>query len=289
VLTKKVASGFLAKPVTIDLSRYKVIEDDAAEVLSKYSKDLNLNGLITLSEAAASKLGNFKGGKLLLNGLRKLSQTSANSLRKHRKVFTQKDLSILVQKQHQEKLDQALDEIASWGITIPKSVPRILGDRWSYDPDEFEKVGVIAILARMAFEGWTSSDSLPVGSRGFYLDFEGVYDDDSYSRILRGLAFISGQSFRLSDIQDRVDIEGGEVWLRFNLDDKSIKISPRINRDWVCPKTVYKIINLLTPLGAKFFGIDCGQSVAFFCFPTRISKKVIKKIAEERADVHLCT
>ena len=286
VLSEKIAKDFLANPESVDLCKFDSIDDDAALKVSKYSKDLRLSGLTSLSDTAAERIKKHKGGRLFLEGLTKLSKQAAESLGKHPSLVTEKDLAKIVKDGYQQNLSQALNEIASCGIMIDKSVPRSLND-WLHDPELLERDVFFGVLSIMASEGWAYSESLPIGSRGFSLDFEGIYDEGDYQRILERFAFISGQSYRLSEIEDHVDVAGGEVWVRFRLDDRLVDLNPEIEGDWVCPKTVAKITKLLTPKGAKFFAIDCGQSLAFFCFSTRIAKEVSKKIKQEKADVRV--
>jgi hypothetical protein len=286
VLSELIAKEFLKDPASVDLNIFEDIEEAAAAKLYKFPKDLHLNGIKAISVVAAENLRRHKGGGLFLNGLGRLSPQAAESLRKHPKLFTSKSLDELMNVVRRENLSQALDEIESYGIMLHSSVPRKLAD-WPCDLELLDDDVFFNVLGIMAAEGRVSHDSLPVGSRGFYLDFEGVYGDGSYSLIVEGFAFISGQSYRLSDIEDYVDVDAREVWVKFKLDDRLVALYPKINRDWICPETVSKISKLLKPKGAKFFAINLGQSLAFYCFPTRIAKKIVKKIQQDRSEVEV--
>lgn len=76
----ELARRFLEDPDSVDLSKYKLLDDDAAHILASWGKDssnydvkvLNLNGLTNLSDTAAVALSNFIGD-LYLNGLTCLS------------------------------------------------------------------------------------------------------------------------------------------------------------------------------------------------------------------------
>ena len=54
VLTKEIAEQFLEDEDSVDLSEFTAIDDDAAEVLSGSEWMLELDGLTTLSDAAAA-------------------------------------------------------------------------------------------------------------------------------------------------------------------------------------------------------------------------------------------
>jgi hypothetical protein len=82
VLTKEVAEQFLADEDSVDLSEFTVIEDVAAESLSKHEGELYLSGL---SDAAAESLSKHEGEWLDLSGLTSLSDAAAaESLSRHK-------------------------------------------------------------------------------------------------------------------------------------------------------------------------------------------------------------
>ena len=56
ILTKEIAEQFVADKYSVHLDQYNVIEDAAAESLSKHQGDLNLDGLTGLSVAAAESV-----------------------------------------------------------------------------------------------------------------------------------------------------------------------------------------------------------------------------------------
>ena len=86
VLTKEIAeqflADFLADEDSVDLSEFTAIEDDAAEILTKAEElgALYLDGLTSVSDAAAESLSKFQGSLLHLNGLTSLTDNAAESL-----------------------------------------------------------------------------------------------------------------------------------------------------------------------------------------------------------------
>ena len=79
-LTVEVANQFLQAPENVSLQEYEVIEDAAAEALTKYNSSLYLDGLTSLSCSAANALVQHKGGYLSLNGITSLSEMSVGAL-----------------------------------------------------------------------------------------------------------------------------------------------------------------------------------------------------------------
>ena len=81
-LTEEIAEKFVVDP-DINTNEFTSIEDEAAEVLSKYVGSLFLNGLTELSDAAAESLSRHEGS-LYLSGLTSLSDAAAESLSKYK-------------------------------------------------------------------------------------------------------------------------------------------------------------------------------------------------------------
>jgi hypothetical protein len=78
-LTKLIASQFLADDVSVDLSVFTSIDDDAAELLTGYRNEefLPLRGLTQLPDRVAEILGSGYPGTLELSGLKTLSDAAA--------------------------------------------------------------------------------------------------------------------------------------------------------------------------------------------------------------------
>ena len=86
LLTAEIATRFLRTEE--DLDRFKMIEDEAAKIISKYKDDLLLDGLKSLSDVAAESLSKHKGGYLSFMDLTSLSDAAAGSLSKHKGLLS---------------------------------------------------------------------------------------------------------------------------------------------------------------------------------------------------------
>jgi len=81
VLTKDIAEQFLEGYVSVDLDEFTMIEAAAAECLSTHEEDLDLNGLTTLSDAAAESFNMNIGQRSIgFDGLTSLSDQAAECL-----------------------------------------------------------------------------------------------------------------------------------------------------------------------------------------------------------------
>lgn len=83
LLTKTIADQFLRDPNLVQLNEFTAIDDEAACVLSRFDRLLNLDGLKSLSEPAAASLSQQKGD-LSLSGMTELSEPVASLLSQHR-------------------------------------------------------------------------------------------------------------------------------------------------------------------------------------------------------------
>ena len=92
VLTKEIAEEWLADVSSHDLNKFTVIDDAAAEYLSKCMSDpnwpLELEGLTELSDEAAKSLSKHKSCRLELPSLTRLSDAGAKSLSKYKGSLT---------------------------------------------------------------------------------------------------------------------------------------------------------------------------------------------------------
>lgn len=81
-ITKHVADHWLTDPAAVSLSTFRLLDDEAAQVLAKHKGDLYLEGLEELSKASASHLSGV-GGDLVLDGLATLDDDVAEALAAH--------------------------------------------------------------------------------------------------------------------------------------------------------------------------------------------------------------
>ena len=81
-LTKEIAEQFLADDESVNLEEFTDLDDDAAEILSRFKGDLELNGLTSLSDAASESLSEHKAS-LEMAGLTQLSDSAAKCLSRH--------------------------------------------------------------------------------------------------------------------------------------------------------------------------------------------------------------
>ena len=127
-LTKEIAEQF------VYLSEFTELDDDAAESFSKHVGDLDLDGLTSLSDAAAESLSRQKGNYLYLNGLPILSDAAAESLSRYDGELQLSGLTSLSDaaaeslSRHEGKLYLRLNNLPASAAEILRQHPSFQGD-----------------------------------------------------------------------------------------------------------------------------------------------------------------
>jgi hypothetical protein len=88
----------------------------------------------------------------------------------------------------------------------------------------------------------------------WHFDTECIEGEGSYVGIAKRMAEMAQGSLPLSDIQDHVDFDAAEAWLRFKCQGKSIRIDCEVQDDWVDPSLFGHFVELLAKCDqAKLF------------------------------------
>jgi hypothetical protein len=79
----------------------------------------------------------------------------------------------------------------------------------------------------------------------WHFDTECIEDDGSYVRIAKRMEEMAQGSLLLSDLEDHVDIEQGDGWLRFTCHGQPVQINCTIQDDWVDAAVFHHFVELL--------------------------------------------
>src|SRR5262249_7123919 len=89
-----------------------------------------------------------------------------------------------------------------------------------------------------------------------------------YVRIANRMAQMAQGSFPLSGVQDHVDIEAAEAWLRFSCHGQQVQIECDVDDDWVDHKVFGHFVDLLAkhdPAKAYLYCDLGGQDCIIGC------------------------
>lgn len=128
-------------------------------------------------------------------------------------------------------IEEKLRSLAECGLKLKDQFGVIdLADSWGREALDEPGWDLALISLGMTQEepSWTSHcDNL------WHFDTECIEDAGSYIRIANRLAEMTQGSLPLADIQDHVDIDAGDAWLRFKCQGKPVQIVCEVQDDWV--------------------------------------------------------
>lgn len=121
----------------------------------------------------------------------------------------------------------------------------------------------------------------PRARRVWMLDFECIEDHGDYARVLRRLETLTEGALGISEVTDHVEIDDGEVHLRFRTPLGEETWEPVVNDDWLDPAVLQQYAERLRErnagvgvyLGAK----DYGQSSLLLSMKPRRVKEFTKR------------
>jgi hypothetical protein len=111
-----------------DTDEIRSLTAEQAEHFAQLYGDLSLNGVTTLSDAAAEALSHHKGGHLSLNGLTAISDSAAAALARHEGEVYADSLAVLTSPELAAKLasSDALDNVTSLSAEAAKAIVQSL-------------------------------------------------------------------------------------------------------------------------------------------------------------------
>jgi hypothetical protein len=166
--------------------------------------------------------------------------------------------------------EEQLRVLAECGMALPPSVrPESLFV--SFPREAYEKDPFRLLLCLLGSEAEDESQG-PVGSllcdRVWHFDTECIEDRGDYAAIARRLAVLARGDLPIENVEDHVDVEGGDAWVAFTLDGRRFEWKAEVRDDWVDPKMLSKFAQLLESrnTGRRFTCVDLqGQDCLIGC------------------------
>ena len=161
------------------------------------------------------------------------------------------------------KLEQQLTALAELGLTLNPgvTVDDLLN---SWDREEYENAPFDTILFMLGSE----AESPPWGrnfcDRAWNFDLESIEGDGSYVTIVENLCRIASQPELITELEDSVDIDNGEAWLKYKIGGEDRYFAIAVDGDWADPESVSKVMQDIERNGRRFYGKDNGQASIWF-------------------------
>jgi len=164
------------------------------------------------------------------------------------------------------RLEEQLEELAKLGLHLAPGIGAedFLGqlNREAFEDPPFDVL--LTALGAPIKEPFEE----PACSRAWSFDTECIYDTGDYVSIVKNLLRVAGKpEDYLASLEDRVDFESGEAWLKYRLPNGEIQQwDIEINDDWADTMVVNYVMTDLEEEGRHFYSKPNGQAMTLYYF-----------------------
>jgi hypothetical protein len=170
-------------------------------------------------------------------------------------------------------LEEQLNALSKLGLTLNDGVT-VDDLLYSFDREEYENEPFALILFVLGIEVEREPWGRSVCSRVWNLDMECIYETGDYVRIVRRLCQVAGQTNRITDIEDFVDLESRRAWLKYSVDGQHRNYMVNVDNDWADPETIAKIMSDIERDGFRFYAKDNGQASIWYYLDSDTAQKL---------------
>lgn len=171
------------------------------------------------------------------------------------------------------KLEHQLETLEQLGLTLNEGVT-VDDLLYSFDRQEYEARPFDTILFMLGSEVERAPWGRNVCDRAWNFDVECIDDSGSYVTIVENLCRVAGALGRITDLDDFVDIENGEAWLKYTIDGKIRYYTITVDNDWADPETIIAVMEDIERDGKRFYGKDNGQASIWFYLDKDTAEKL---------------
>ncbi|RUS93145.1 hypothetical protein DSM106972_097390 [Dulcicalothrix desertica PCC 7102] len=161
------------------------------------------------------------------------------------------------------KLEQQLEKLAELGLTLNEGVT-VDDLLYSLPREAYEEKPFGYLLsifgASVEREPWGRA----VCARVWNFDTECIYQTGDYVNIVKRLCLVANKPDLITDIEDYVNIESEEAWLKYKINGKQRNFTIEVDNDWADTLTISYIMDDIESDGFHFYYIDNGQAMILF-------------------------
>lgn len=161
------------------------------------------------------------------------------------------------------KLEDQLNRLSEIGLSLNSGIT-INDLLLSFPREDYEEAPFDLVLFALGSEVEEAPWGRYVCDRAWNFDVEAIEDNGSYVTIVEQFHRITGKAKPISDLTDRVDIDGGVAELRYKVDGQQMHYLPKIDDDWADPNIIEAVMNDLKQPGYEFYPKDNGQASIWF-------------------------
>jgi hypothetical protein len=160
-------------------------------------------------------------------------------------------------------LEQQIAKLAELGFHLNEG--RIIDDLlYSFPRKDYEERPFDLLLFMYGVEVECEPWGRFFSSQVWNFDTECIYSTGNYVEIVQSLCRISGQTGRLTDVMDFVDLESNTAWLEYTTDGQKRHWTIEVNDDWTDTLTLSYVMDDLERDDQHFYFIGNGQAMLLF-------------------------
>ena len=145
---------------------------------------------------------------------------------------------------------------------------------YSFDREDYENEPFDLILFVLGIQVEREPWGRWVSSCAWNFDMECIVETGDYVRIVQRLADIAGQSSRITNIEDYVDLDSVKAWLKYSVDGQPRNYAVTVNNDWADPETVARIMSDIERGGCRFYAKNNGQASIWYYLDSGTAMKL---------------
>ncbi|MBT8142907.1 MAG: hypothetical protein HKN88_10435 [Gammaproteobacteria bacterium] len=177
-------------------------------------------------------------------------------------------------------LEQQLETLASLGVTFEPGIT-IEDLLYSFPREEYEKDPYDMVLSMLGSEVESEPWGRAFSSNVWNCDFERIYDHGDYVEIVEKLSTLAGMSDSVSELEDHIDFDKDNAWLKFKINGNEKHYKIKINNDWIDPDVMTALLADFENGENQFYEINLGQASLYFYFnPEQF--EALKKLSKRK-------
>ena len=170
-------------------------------------------------------------------------------------------------------LEEQLESLSELGLKLNKGVT-VDDLLYSFSREEYESEPFELILFVLGIEVERQPWGRPICSRAWNLDMECIENTGDYVQIVTRLCEVAGQPDLITNIEDFVDLELGQAWLKYTIDGQTRNYTVTVDNDWADADTISKIMADIERDGFRFYAKDNGQASIWYYLDDETAKKL---------------
>jgi hypothetical protein len=169
-------------------------------------------------------------------------------------------------------LEQQIEALAQLGLPLNEGIT-IDDLLYSASRETYEQEPFDYLLFMFGSEVERAPWCRPICPYAWNLDTECISGTGDYVEIVKRLCQIAKMPDLITDLQDFVDLDRPQGWLKYRIDGQQRHYDIEIDSDWADPQVIGDVMRDIERDGNRFYAKDNGQaSIWFYLDETTMQK-----------------